>query len=204
MAKSFHAHRFVFAMCGVTLVELMVTIAVAAILLAVAVPGFRNLIVSNRLTATTNAFVAALNLARIEAIKRNARVTLCKTADPNATEPNRAASATWSQGAIVFVDRGTVGTVDSGNTVESRDILLRVLGPFPDVTITAKGDKGDKGDDALVGVSYLATGVSRRIPAAGRTESDNVTTFTFCVSGQGRKIKITTTGRPASESHDSC
>ena len=132
MAKSFHAHRFVFAMCGVTLVELMVTIAVAAILLAVAVPGFRNLIVSNRLTATTNAFVAALNLARIEAVKRNARVTLCKTADPNATEPNCAASATWSQGAIVFVDRGTVGTRERGDT------LLRVLGPFPDVTITAK------------------------------------------------------------------
>ena len=94
MAKSFHAHRFVFAMCGVTLVELMVTIAVAAILLAVAVPGFRNLIVSNRLTATTNAFVAALNLARIEAVKRNARVTLCKTADPNTTAPNCEARAT--------------------------------------------------------------------------------------------------------------
>ncbi|GLW61414.1 hypothetical protein Hthe01_17630 [Hydrogenophilus thermoluteolus] len=190
MAKSFHAHRFVFAMCGVTLVELMVTIAVAAILLAVAVPGFRNLIVSNRLTATTNAFVAALNLARIEAVKRNARVTLCKTADPNATKPNCAASATWSQGAIVFVDHGTVGTVESGDT------LLRVLGPFPDVTITTGGH-------FALGVSYLATGVSQGIKAPGRTGLGN-DTFTFCVSGQGRSIKINTTGRPASESHDSC
>ena len=193
MAKS--AHRFVFAMCGVTLVELMVTIAVAAILLAVAVPGFRNLIVSNRLTATTNAFVAALNLARIEAIKRNARVTLCKTADPNATEPNCAASASWNQGAIVFVDRGTVGTVESG------DILLRVLGPFPDVTITT-------GDRFALGVSYLPTGVSKGIPAAGSTTelgNDDDDTFTFCVSGQGRSIKINATGRPAaSVSPDSC
>ena len=191
MAKSFHAHRFVFAMCGVTLVELMVTIAVAAILLAVAVPGFRNLIVSNRLTATTNAFVAALNLARIEAVKRNARVTLCKTADPNATAPNCAASATWSQGAIVFVDRGTVGTVESGDT------LLRVLGPFPDVTITTGGN-------FALGVSYLATGVSQGITAAGSTGLGN-DTFTFCVSGQGRIIRINTTGRPAaSVSRDSC
>lgn len=191
MAKSFHAHRFVFAMCGVTLVELMVTIAVAAILLAVAVPGFRNLIVSNRLTATTNAFVAALNLARIEAIKRNARVTLCKTADPNATAPNCAASASWNQGAIVFVDRGTVGTVESGDT------LLRVLGPFPDVTITTGGD-------FALGVSYLATGVSQGIKAPGRTGLGN-DTFTFCVSGQGRIIEINTTGRPAaSVSRDSC
>ncbi|GAB6080301.1 GspH/FimT family pseudopilin [Hydrogenophilus hirschii] len=192
MAKSFHAHRFVFAMCGVTLVELMVTIAVAAILLAVAVPGFRNLIVSNRLTATTNAFVAALNLARIEAVKRNARVTLCKTADPNATKPNCAASATWSQGAIVFVDRGTVGTVESGDT------LLRVLGPFPDVTITTGGH-------FALGVSYLATGVSQGITAAGRTAGLGNDTFTFCVSGQGRIIEINTTGRPAaSVSPDSC
>lgn len=178
------------ALRGVTLVELMVTLAIAVILLAIAVPGFQSLIRSNRLTTTTNAFIAALHLARMEAIKRNARVTLCKTADPNATAPNCAASATWSQGAIVFVDRGTVGTVESGDT------LLRVLGPFPDVTITTGGH-------FALGVSYLATGVSQGITAAGSTGLGN---DTFCVSGQGRiiKIKINTTGRPASESVDSC
>lgn len=179
------------ALRGVTLVELMVTLAIAVILLAIAVPGFQSLIRSNRLTTTTNAFIAALNLARTEAIKRNARVTLCKTADPNATAPNCAASATWSQGAIVFVDRGTVGTVESGDT------LLRVLGPFPDVTITTRGN-------FALGVSYLPTGVSQGIKAPGRTGLGN-DTFTFCVSGQGRIIEINTTGRPAaSVSRDSC
>ncbi|WP_438438153.1 GspH/FimT family pseudopilin [Hydrogenophilus thermoluteolus] len=178
MAKSFHAHRFVFAMCGVTLVELMVTIAVAAILLAVAVPGFRNLIVSNRLTATTNAFVAALNLARIEAVKRNARVTLCKTADPNATAPNCAASATWSQGAIVLCRPR-----HRRHSGERRHPVAGFAGPFPmAVTITACRQLCN-----CLRVSYLATGVSQGITAAGSTGLGN-DTFTFCVSGQGRII----------------
>ena len=181
------------ALRGVTLVELMVTLAIAVILLAIAVPGFQSLIRSNRLTTTTNAFIAALNLARMEAIKRNARVTLCKTADPNATKPNCAASATWSQGAIVFVDRGTVGTVESGDT------LLRVLGPFPDVTITTRGN-------FALGVSYLPTGVSQGITAAGSTGLGNeeCNIFTFSASGQERIIQINTIGRPASKSLDSC
>ncbi|WP_217126713.1 GspH/FimT family pseudopilin [Hydrogenophilus thiooxidans] len=190
MFNRFRLRRHSFAMHGVTLVELMVTIAVAAIVLSVAVPAFRSLIVSNRLTATTNAFVAALNLARSEAIKRNARVTLCKTADPNAASPTCSASASWNQGAILFVDRGTVGTLESGDT------LLRVLGPFADVTITA-------GANFALGISYLPTGVSQGVKADGSTGLPN-DSFNFCASGQGKRITINTTGRPASESLVSC
>lgn len=61
---------------GFTLVELMVTLAVAAILLTVGVPSFRQLIISNRLTAAANDMVVAINVARSEAIKHNAAVNL--------------------------------------------------------------------------------------------------------------------------------
>lgn len=62
---------------GFTMVELMVTVMIAAILTAIAVPNFRNLILSNRLTTTANEAVDALNAARMEAVKLNAPVQFC-------------------------------------------------------------------------------------------------------------------------------
>ena len=62
-------------MCrGFTLLELMVTVAVAAILTTVAVPGFRDLIQNNRVTTQTNELVTALNFARTEAVKRGRNI----------------------------------------------------------------------------------------------------------------------------------
>ncbi|HZP11008.1 MAG TPA: prepilin-type N-terminal cleavage/methylation domain-containing protein [Nevskiaceae bacterium] len=60
---------------GFTLVELVITIAVAGVLLAMAVPSFTRTIVSNRLATTANGVIASLNAARLEAIRRNAVVT---------------------------------------------------------------------------------------------------------------------------------
>lgn len=62
---------------GFTLVELLVTVAVAAILMVVAVPNFNRMILSNRLSAAANDVVLAVNTARMEAIKRNATLLLC-------------------------------------------------------------------------------------------------------------------------------
>lgn len=61
---------------GFTLVELMVTLAVAAIALTIAVPSFQSVFQSNRLVSQANELVTAINLARNEAIKRGVNVTL--------------------------------------------------------------------------------------------------------------------------------
>ncbi|WP_313320384.1 GspH/FimT family pseudopilin [Stenotrophomonas sp.] len=66
---------------GFSLVELVVTVAIAAILAAIAIPSFRSIINSSRLTSHANELVASLQLARSEAIKRNARVSVCGSAD---------------------------------------------------------------------------------------------------------------------------
>lgn len=70
---------------GFTLVELMVTVAVAAILVAIAIPSFKNITLSNRLSTTANEVVTAINAARMEAIKRNAPVQVCSNLASNNT-----------------------------------------------------------------------------------------------------------------------
>ena len=65
------------AAAGFTLIELMIGLAVAALVLTIGVPSFRNIILDNRLTMTeVNTFVADLNLARSEATARNTFVTV--------------------------------------------------------------------------------------------------------------------------------
>ncbi|MFO7787300.1 MAG: GspH/FimT family protein [Halospina sp.] len=61
---------------GFTLVELMIVIALLAVIAAVAVPGFQTLVENNQVTSTTNRLVGALNFARSEALREGQQVTL--------------------------------------------------------------------------------------------------------------------------------
>ena len=91
---------------GFTLIELMVTIAVAALLIAIAVPSFKTLTVSNALTTAANDMVGALNLARMEAIKLNAATQFCgNTTTTNGTDTLGAKCGT-SSGAVVMLQTG--------------------------------------------------------------------------------------------------
>src|SRR5690554_5417112 len=69
---------------GVTLIELMVTLAVFAIGAAVAYPSFTSVIRSNRVATSTNNFIGAFNLARSEAIRSNRGGAVCPSADGEA------------------------------------------------------------------------------------------------------------------------
>ncbi|NWG87304.1 MAG: GspH/FimT family pseudopilin [Hydrogenophilaceae bacterium] len=109
-------HRIFKPPAGLTLLELLVTIAIAAILLTIAVPNLQSLFINNRLVTNSNNFVASLNTARSEAIRRGASVSLRK---------NSATSGDWgSAGWTMFVDSDADGTLDVGETTLKIDNAL--------------------------------------------------------------------------------
>jgi type IV fimbrial biogenesis protein FimT len=133
---------------GFTLIELIVTVAIAAIVLAIAVPSFQETITSNRLTTFSNTLVASLNFARSEAIKQNRRVTLCSSADGLSC-----ATGGYQQGWIVFIDSNNNATVPNAQNVLQ-------------VSEALSGDVTLAGTSTPVQsyISYVASGVSQRIP----------------------------------------
>lgn len=104
---------------GFTLVELMVTIAILAILLGIALPDFRQMLASERVRSANSDMFSALIMARSEAIKRNSPVTIVP------------AVSGWNGGWTLQVGGNTVQTqnalnadvavkqMDSSNTVVS-------------------------------------------------------------------------------------
>lgn len=102
--------------CGFTLIELMVGVAVLAIALGAGVPSMSEFIENSCLSAQTNDLLASLHLARTEAIKRSARITLCAKR-PDAVNCNPVAGTGWQIGWVVFVDVNNNRDLDAGEPV---------------------------------------------------------------------------------------
>lgn len=101
-------------MQGLTLIELLVTLAAAIIVVAIGIPMFQTMASNNRAVSQANGVVLALNMARSEAVKRGARVTVCAVADAAAANPVCDNSTDWANGWLVFVDDDGDGTTDAG------------------------------------------------------------------------------------------
>lgn len=163
---------------GFTLIEVLVVLAVVVILQTVAVPAMSAAVDSARLGAVTQALNAALQLSRSEAIKRNARVVLCKSD----TGTNCAKTGGWEQGWIVFHDANNNAVVDAGEVVLQRE---------PALTGSVK-----LAGNAMVEsyVSYTAAG--QTIMVNGAFQSG---TLTLCrlsdTRVQARQVVISSSGR---------
>lgn len=105
---------------GVTLIELLVVLALVAVLQTLAAPALSGMADALRLTAGSNTILSSIHLARSEAIKRKARVVLCKSTTGDAC----ASTGGWEQGWIVFHDRNNNATLDSGEEIIQRESAL--------------------------------------------------------------------------------
>lgn len=171
---------------GLTLLELMTVVALLAVFATLAVPAFARLAASVQRNSAVYELVGALNLARSEAIKRRARVTLCKTPDPDAPSPQCQPSAAWNQAWLLFVDNAD----EPGNSrglIDGSDQLLRVYRRSTGLAIaTGSGYAG--------GISYRPNGVSQGLNTSGGVGTANGT-FTLCAAGTGKKVVINLMGR---------
>jgi type IV fimbrial biogenesis protein FimT len=146
---------------GFTLIELMFTILVLAVLSVVAAPNVRDFLRNSRLTSAANDLLADLYLARTEAIKRRTVVTVCTAGDPNDDAPTcRPPDAEDFSGWIVFIDDADPDN-PNGAWDEGEEIIRR-RDPVPE-GVTAASNGGF--------VSYADTGFLRSsgvVPSATR------------------------------------
>jgi type IV fimbrial biogenesis protein FimT len=111
---------------GFTIPELIITLGVAAIILTTAIPSVSNSIKDNRLATRVNEVITDIHFARSESAKRDVRVILCRSNNPDSSSPtcstDSAHDYTWTGGYLIFADIGTApnGVYDAGT-----DILLR-------------------------------------------------------------------------------
>lgn len=157
---------------GFTLIELMIVLAIAAILLTLAAPSFRDLLLNNRLTSTANEFIAAANLVRSEAIKRGRNATLCVSNNSMDANPTCTGGTDWGDGWLAWVDADGSGALNG-------DERLRV-------------------GDSLAGTGITFTGAVSSFRYDSRGTVDNTDLLTICDDRNGetgRQIQVTATGR---------
>jgi type IV fimbrial biogenesis protein FimT len=103
---------------GFTLVELLITMAIALVLIMIAVPSFKNITLTNKLVTTTNDVIHAINVARMEAIKRNASTQLCSdSSGANTADGDKLGTECGTQVGAVYALSGDNPTQVLAGTV---------------------------------------------------------------------------------------
>ena len=180
---------------GFTIIELMITIAVIGIGLAIGVPAMNQFVLDNRLVSQINTLNSSLALARSEAVKQNETTVVCVSSD----SATCTAGPDWNEGWIVFVDRndpppdfdydeGGGNGCAEGST---DDCLLAV-------EAQVVGSNTLVADASVPGyISFNGSGVAR---CDGDCDPDD-TYFTLCDqrgAAHARALAISRTGRSSS------
>lgn len=178
---------------GLTMVELMVVLAVAAILVGLAIPSMSRMVAEWRLSNAVNAFSGSLRIARAEAIARGRVVRLCRTT-AGASETCTSATSVndYSSGWMVYVDADNSGSYGTSGG----DLILLKQEPFRGLSgITPNADN--------VALAFLPTGVMRgniglglnfdSVQFTGSSETPWARKA-LCVSRTGRVIPETDNG----------
>jgi type IV fimbrial biogenesis protein FimT len=167
---------------GFTLVELMVTLSVVSVLLALGIPAFSKLIANNRIATQTNEFVGALNLARSEAVRRSQGVSI----------RSKDGGIEFATGWVIFNDPNL-----TGNAPAAADVLRQSSG-LPGKTTLKRVEVTVSG-----GVRTYANASSSKVyvvfNSRGGNDAGASAYFRVCDSGDstisGRILQVSTVGK---------
>jgi type IV fimbrial biogenesis protein FimT len=150
---------------GLTLIELLVTLAVVAILISFGGPKLAQYSEKNRVVAQVNKISGGLSAARSEAIKRGVNVTVCGSTNSTDAVP-ACDTSQWELGWIYFSDEDNDGNFDSAT-----ETLLGISEPLAG-GLTMRSNDFDAADK----VRFMPNGTVRDTDGDG--DSDG--TFTVC------------------------
>ncbi len=125
---------------GFTLIELMITIALVAIVMGIGVPSYQNLVVKNRIQTQASEIRSSLAMARVEAIRRGLWIRICPG-------QNGCAGGNWHEGWNSFVDRDSNDTRDEGAGETHLEVHIRLDGGS---TLTGADEVIFKSDGTVV------------------------------------------------------
>jgi type IV fimbrial biogenesis protein FimT len=150
--------------------ELMITLALAAVIVGIGVPSFREFSRNNRMVTLANDFLGGVQVARTEAIKLqlpSGGVAICPSDNPDADSPTCLGSGTRHfNGWIAFVDIDNDCERDAS---DPREVVLRT-GARIDLDNTADSHRKSVSDGVCI--SFAATGFVQNI--AGRPRASRV------------------------------
>ena len=179
---------------GVTLVELMITITVVGIVLAVGVPGFSAFFQNSRMTGAANDLVSSMHLARSEALLRRIPVVICPSTNTADLEPTCDGAGDLSAGWLVYAD------INENAQRDADDIVISVRGALPE---QIAGNSVLAGGGPPVYIAFGTDGFRTDLTGVGTA---SVTNLQLCddrgdqlISGgraAGRWIRISATGHP--------
>lgn len=179
---------------GFTLIELMVVVALIAIMSAIAVPSFVTFISNYRATAAINDFLQGITLTRIEALKRGRKVLML----PNASNGTPGVAGNWIYGWTIFVDNNGNQVYDA---VADETIFQHSVLPASISTAGAAGGTAFTDGTGKTYVQFDGTGYFRLLSGApittgvGIVMTDNAklpaTVKTLCIGNIGRARIVT-------------
>ena len=170
---------------GFTLIELMITISLAAILVTVGVPSFNGLIERNQLTSNINQFVSSLSVARSEAIKRKEIVALCASADGETCSPGSGFENGW----IIYVESVAPRNVRDVNNED----LIWVQEALPN-GITLTNDSSS--NSFLYRSTGRISGGAARVVLCKDAQTDKARALTINTTGRVHQAEMSANGIP--------